>query len=185
VLNGSQFPVQTVGIVLLCLCVVYFAVLWFLKPGEKESDSGSGTVTTGGASSPVIGSVGGDSYQVTGAPGGVAIGRAGNVQVGARAFEVTPEFLVELEAGIIHRASDRLIEVEAIGPARSLSLARQIADYLRSRGFNVAPEVLHKGTRFLSQEDMHLGETPVGVTNLGVGNAGPILITVDAGVPAA
>lgn len=56
---GEGIPVQPIGIALLAASVIYFALLWLLKPGEGNEGGGT-TITTSGPNSPGFGSVGGN-----------------------------------------------------------------------------------------------------------------------------
>ena len=47
VLNGTSFPIQTIAIAALVVGVIYFALLWLLKPGEKPGGGGLTQSTTG------------------------------------------------------------------------------------------------------------------------------------------
>jgi hypothetical protein len=50
---GSDFPVQPVAVALLAIAVVYFLMLWLLKPGEQpKPEGGNTTQTTLGPNSP-------------------------------------------------------------------------------------------------------------------------------------
>lgn len=57
--NSGTFPVQTVSVVLLAAAVVYFALLWLLKPGEKDGEAGP-SQTSHGPHSPNYGTVQGN-----------------------------------------------------------------------------------------------------------------------------
>lgn len=59
VLDSGSFPIQTASAVLLVGAVLYFALLWWLKPGERDEGGGT-TQTTHGPHSPNFGHVGGN-----------------------------------------------------------------------------------------------------------------------------
>jgi hypothetical protein len=61
---GEGIPVQPISIALLAAAVLYFLLLWLLKPGERDEPSNGGTtITTGGPNSPGFGHVGGNVTQ--------------------------------------------------------------------------------------------------------------------------